>query len=225
MNSKGKLLSSAIAKYVIGLALVAVLLFVPAGTIDYSNGWLFMGVLFIPMLMLGVVLWVKSPELLRRRLDSKENRQTQQGIIKYLGLFFVIGFIVAGLDYRWGWSSVPSWISLGSAILFLIGYGLYGEVMRENMWLSRTIQVEKEQKVITTGLYGIVRHPMYSATLLMFLPMPLILGSWWAMPIFCLYVPLIVRRILDEEKLLFKELNGYKEHCAKLRWRLIPYIW
>ena len=225
MNSKGKLLLGAIAKCIVGFIMITLLLFVPAGTIYYSNGWLFMGILFIPMLMLGVVIWVKSPDLLRRRLDSKEKRQIQQGVIKYSGLLFVIGFVVAGLDYRCGWSSVPSWISISSAVLFLFGYTLYGEVMRENIWLSRTIQVEKEQNVITTGFYSIVRHPMYSATLLMFLPMPLILGSWWAVPIFCLYIPLIVRRILDEEKLLLNELNGYKEYCAKRHWRLIPLVW
>ena len=168
---------------------------------------------------------VKSPDLLQRRLDSKEKRHTQQGVVKYSGLLFVIGFIVAGLDYRWGWSSMPYWLSFSGAALFLIGYAIYGEVMRENIWLSRTIQVEKEQKVISTGLYGIVRHPMYSATLLMFIPIPLILGSWWAMPIFFLYIPIIVRRILDEESLLLNELDGYKEYCANLRWRLIPFIW
>lgn len=225
MNSKGNLLLGAVAKCVVGFIMIALLLFVPAGTICYSNGWLLMGILFIPMIILSVVMWVKSPDLLRRRLDSKEKRQTQQEVIKYSGLLFVIGFVVAGLDYRWGWSSVPSCISISSAVLFLFGYALYGEVMRENIWLSRTIQVEKGQKVITTGLYGIVRHPMYSATLLMFLPMPIILGSWWAVPIFCAYIPLIVRRILDEEKLLINELDGYEEYCAKRRWRLIPLVW
>ena len=184
-----------------------------------------MGVLFVPMLILGVVMWFRSPDLLRRRLDSKEKRQTQQGVIKYSGLLFIIGFIVAGLDYRWSWSVVPSWVSYSGVVLFLVGYALYGEVMRENVWLSRTIHVDSEQQVVSTGLYGVVRHPMYTATLLMFLSIPLILGSYVSLIVFLFYIPLLVVRIGDEERLLRSELKGYNEYCNRVRWRLIPYVW
>lgn len=225
MSTKGKLLLNAAIKGVMGFVLVALLIFAPAGTIEFNNGWLFMGILFIPMLIMGIVMWLKCPDLLRRRLYSKEKRQTQQGVVKFSGLLFIIGFVIAGLDYRLGWSSIPNWVSLCGAALFLIGYALYGEVMRENMWLSRTIHIEDDQKIVTTGLYSIVRHPMYTATLLMFLPVPIILGSWWAIPIFSLYIPIIIRRILDEESLLLNDLSGYTEYCNKLRWRLIPFVW
>ena len=225
MSTKGKLLLNAAIKGVMGFVLVALLIFAPAGTIEFNNGWLFMGILFIPMLIMGIVMWLKCPDLLRRRLYSKEKRQTQQGVVKFSGLLFIIGFVIAGLDYRLGWSSIPNWVSLCGAALFLIGYALYGEVMRENMWLSRTIHIEDDQKIVTTGLYSIVRHPMYTATLLMFLPIPIILGSWWAIPIFSLYIPIIIRRILDEESLLLNDLSGYTEYCNKLRWRLIPFVW
>lgn len=225
MSTKGKLLLNAAIKGVMGFVLVALLIFAPAGTIEFNNGWLFMGILFIPMLIMGIVMWLKCPDLLRRRLDSKEKRNTQQGVVKFSGLLFIIGFVIAGLDHRLGWSSIPNWVSLSGAALFLIGYALYGEVMRENMWLSRTIHVEDDQKVVTTGLYSIVRHPMYTATLLMFLPIPIILGSWWAIPVFSLYIPIIIRRILDEESLLLNDLSGYTEYCNKLRWRLIPFVW
>ncbi|MBQ2046299.1 MAG: isoprenylcysteine carboxylmethyltransferase family protein [Muribaculaceae bacterium] len=225
MSTKGKLLLNAAIKGIMGCVIVALLIFIPAGTFDFNNGWLLMGILFIPMLIMGIVMWLWCPDLLRRRLDSKEKRNTQQGVVKFSGLLFIIGFVIAGLDYRLGWSSIPNWVSLCGAALFLIGYALYGEVMRENMWLSRTIHVEDDQKVVTTGLYSIVRHPMYTATLLMFLPVPIILGSWWAIPIFSLYIPIIIRRILDEESLLLNDLSGYTEYCNKLRWRLIPFVW
>ena len=225
MSTKGKLLLNAAIKGVMGFVLVALLIFAPAGTIEFNNGWLFMGILFIPMLIMGIVMWLWCPDLLRRRLDSKEKRNTQQGVVKFSGLLFIIGFVIAGLDYRLGWSSVPNWVSLSGTALFLIGYALYGEVMRGNMWLSRTIHVEDGQKIVTTGLYSIVRHPMYTATLLMFLPIPIILGSWWAIPIFSLYIPILIRRILDEESLLLNDLSGYTEYCNKLRWRLIPFVW
>ena len=225
MSTKGKLLLNAAIKGVIGFVIVALLIFIPAGTFDFNKGWLLMGILFIPILIMGIVMWLWCPDLLRRRLDSKEKRNTQQGVVKFSGLLFIIGFVIAGLDYRLGWSSIPNWVSLSGAALFLIGYALYGEVMRENMWLSRTIHVEDGQKVVTTGLYSIVRHPMYTATLLMFLPIPIILGSWWAIPIFSLYIPIIIRRILDEESLLLNDLSGYTEYCNKLRWRLIPFVW
>lgn len=225
MSTKGKLLLNAVIKGIMGGIIVALLIFMPAGTFDFNNGWLLMGILFIPMFIMGIVMWLWCPDLLRRRLDSKEKRHTQLGVVKFSGLLFIIGFVIAGLDHRWGWSSVPNWVSLSGAALFLVGYVLYGEVMRENMWLSRTIHVEDNQKVVTTGLYSIVRHPMYAATLLMFLPIPIILGSWWAIPIFSLYIPIIVCRILDEESLLLNDLSGYTEYCNKLRWRLIPFVW
>ena len=225
MSKKGKLLLKATTKALVGCVLIALLLFAPAGTLAYTNGWLFIGILFIPMSIMGLVMWLQSPDLLRRRLESKEKRQAQQGVIKFTGLLFVMGFIVAGLDYRYEWSSIPFELTICSALLFLIGYAMYAEVMRENVWLSRTIHVEAEQEVITTGLYSIVRHPMYTATLLMFIPIPFILGSWWSLPIFLLYIPIIMHRILDEEKLLLNELKGYKEYCTQLRWRLIPFIW
>ena len=225
MTDKTKLLLTAATKAIAGCVIMGLLIFAPAGTLSYQGAWLLLGILFVPMTVMGIIMYIKSPELLRRRLASKEKRSTQQGVIKLSGLIFVAGFIIAGLDYRWGWSDVPQWVVYGSALLFLVGYALYGEVMRENVWLSRTVRVEDEQEVITTGLYGIVRHPMYTATLLMFLAMPLVLGSWWAGLIFTLYIPVIVRRILDEEKLLRAELKGYNDYCLKLCWRLIPYIW
>lgn len=225
MNNRKELLFKALTKGIAGCIIIALLLFVPAGTLAYRNAWLLMGILFIPMLIMGTVMLFASPQLLQRRLESKEKRHTQQGVIKYSGLLFVIGFIVAALDYRWGWSLMPSCITGCGALLFLVGYALYGKVMHENVWLSRTINVEKEQEVITTGLYAIVRHPMYTATLFMFLSIPLVLGSWWAIPIFLLYIPIIVSRILDEEKLLREELKGYEEYCAQQRWRLIPGVW
>lgn len=221
----GKLFVGALVKAVFGFVLMAALLFLPAGTLHYPGGWLLLGVLFIPMLLFGTVLFVKSPELLRRRLDAKEKRSAQKGVVKFSALIFILTFIVAGLDFRYGWSVVPDWVTYSAAVLFLLGYALYAEVMRENIWLSRTIKVESEQQVITTGLYSIVRHPMYSATLLMFLPIPLILGSWWGVPVMLHYVSIIKRRIEDEEKLLRLELKGYSEYCDKLPWRLIPYIW
>ncbi|MBQ5748380.1 MAG: isoprenylcysteine carboxylmethyltransferase family protein [Bacteroidales bacterium] len=221
----GKLFVGALVKAVVGFVLMAALLFLPAGTLHYSGGWLFLGVLFIPMLLFGTVLFVKSPELLRRRLDAKEKRSAQKDVVEFSGLIFILTFIVAGLDFRYGWSDVPDWVRYSAAVLFLLGYVLYAEVMRENMWLSRSVKVEQGQQVITTGLYGVVRHPMYSATLLMFLPIPLILGSWWGVLVMWHYVLIIKRRILDEEKLLRLELKGYSEYCDKIPWRLIPYLW
>ena len=221
----GKLFVGALVKAVVGFVLMAALLFLPAGTLHYSGGWLLLGVLFIPMLLFGTVLFVKSPELLRRRLDAKEKRSAQKDVVEFSGLIFILTFIVAGLDFRYGWSVVPDWVRYSAAVLFLLGYVLYAEVMRENMWLSRSVKVEQGQQVITTGLYGVVRHPMYSATLLMFLPIPLILGSWWGVPVMWHYVLIIKRRILDEEKLLRLELKGYSEYCDKIPWRLIPYLW
>ena len=181
--------------------------------------------LFIPMLVMGVVMLIFSPELLSRRLASKEERSTQQGVVRYTGLLFILSFVVAGLDFRYGWSQMPQWSVWTAMGLFLLGYGLYGEVMRENVWLSRNITVEQGQQVVSTGLYSIVRHPMYTSTIVMFLVMPLVLGSYWALIPMLFYIPIIAIRILDEEQLLNSDLEGYTEYCAKVRWRLIPFIW
>lgn len=219
------LIISAATKMALGIAIIALLLFLPAGTWAYSGAWRFVALLFIPMLIMGIAMLILSPELLSRRLQTKEKRTTQQGVVRYSALIFIIGFVVAGLDFRNEWSVLPSWAIHTASTLFIIGYALYGEVMRENIWLSRTITVESEQEVITTGLYSVVRHPMYSATVIMFLSIPFILGSLWAVIPFLCYIPIIVIRILDEEKLLRKELRGYTDYCNTVRWRLVPLIW
>ena len=220
-----KLIISALTKFVLGVILLGILIFLPAGTLSYLGGWLFMGVLFIPMLVMGIVMLVKSPALLEKRLDAKEKRGKQNGIVKLSGLVFLGGFLISAFDFRCGWSRVPLWAMLSAAVLFLVGYAMYAEVMRENAYLSRTIEVQEGQRVICTGLYGIVRHPMYLATLLMFLPIPLILGSLWGLIPFALYPAVIIARIIDEEKLLAAELSGYSEYKTKVKYRLIPFIW
>lgn len=220
-----KLCLSALVKVVMGVALVGALLFLPAGTLAYDGAWRLCIVLFVPMLVMGVVMFVLSPELLRRRLASREERATQRGVVRYAGLLFVVSFVVAGLDFRYGWSVMPPWMVWCAVIIFLLGYALYGEVMRENVWLSRNITVAEGQQVVTTGLYGIVRHPMYTSTIFMFLAMPLVLGSCWAMLSMILYIPVIIIRIKDEERLLIADLAGYQEYCQKVRWRLLPYMW
>ena len=220
-----KLLISALLKFVLGVILVGILVFLPAWTINYPNGWLFMGILFIPMFIVGIVLFIKSPFLLEKRLNNKEKQKTQQGVVKLSGLMFFGGFIVSSLDFRFGWSKVPVWVVIVAVGLFLIGYVMYAFVLKQNAYLSRTIKVETNQKVISTGLYGVVRHPMYLATLLMFLPMPLILGSFYGLIAFTLYPVIIVIRLLNEEKVLCSELDGYKEYQDKVRYRLIPFIW
>ena len=216
---------SALAKVVAGIVLLGLLLFWPAGTLAYSGAWRLFSVLFIPMVVMGVAMFILSPELLRRRLASKEERTTQQGVVRYTGLLFIISFVVAGLDFRYEWSQMAHGVVWGATILFLVGYGLYGEVMRENVWLSRNITVEQGQQVVSTGLYGIVRHPMYTSTILMFLAMPVVLGSYWATLPMVLYIPIIAIRIKDEEQLLRADLKGYTEYCDRVRWRLLPYIW
>ena len=220
-----KLVLSALVKCFCGVVLMALLLFVPAGSLCYEGAWRLMLILFVPMLVLGVVLLAVAPELLRKRLSSREKRSTQSGVVKLSGLVFVASFVVAGLDYRFGWSDVSLVVEIVAIALFLIGYALYWEVMRENEWLSRTIEVSDGQQVVQTGLYGIVRHPMYLATLLMFLSMPLVLDSWWAFWPMLLYIPVIVVRTIDEERLLRKELNGYEEYCQRVKWRMLPLIW
>jgi protein-S-isoprenylcysteine O-methyltransferase Ste14 len=220
-----RLILSALTKFILGLALVGALLFLPAWTLDYTGAWLFLGVLFIPMLLMGIVMLCKSPDLLRKRLDGKEKQATQRGVVGLSGLMFLGGFIVSALDHRFGWSCVPLWCVIAASVLFLGGYAMYAEVMRENVYLSRTIEVQEGQRVIDTGLYGIVRHPMYSATLLLFLSMPIVLGSVWSFLIFLAYPFIIAARLKDEEKFLEEELEGYREYKKKVKYRLIPFIW
>ena len=220
-----KLLISAITKFLFGIVLVGLLVFLPAGSFNYFNGWLFMGILFIPIFIAGIVMILKNPELLKKRLDGKETEKEQSLVVKLSGLMFLAGFIVAGLGYRFGWYILPKGVSIGAAVVFLLAYVLYAEVMRENTYLSRTIQVQENQKVIDTGLYGIVRHPMYSATVLLFLAMPLVLGSVFSFIIFLAYPFIIAKRIKGEEELLEKELEGYGEYKQKVKYRLIPFIW
>lgn len=216
---------SALVKVVMGIVLIGVLLFLPAGTLAFAGAWRLFAALFIPMLIMGVAMFILSPELLRRRLASKEERTAQQGVVRYTGLLFIISFVVAGLDFHYGWSAMPQWLVWGAIALFLLGYVLYGEVMRENVWLSRNIRVEQGQSVVSSGLYSIVRHPMYTLTIVMFLTMPLVLGSYWALIPMLFYIPIIALRILDEEQLLHSDLAGYTEYCAKVRWRLLPFVW
>ena len=225
MEIRVKLVLNAITKYLMGIILIGALLFLPAWTFAYLGAWLLIAVLFVPMLIMGIVLFIKKPSLLEKRLNNKEKEKTQKGVIAFSGLMFPAGFVVSALDFKFGWSSMPLWLVISAAVLFLIGYGLYAEVMRENAYLSRTVEVQEDQTVISTGLYGIVRHPMYLATLLMFLPMPLILGSFWGLIPFALYPVVIVFRIINEEKVLTEGLNGYAEYKVKVKYRLIPFIW
>lgn len=220
-----KLFLEAIVKFTCGLLMVGLLIFLPAGTLDYANGWLLIGLLFGPMLLAGFVMLAKSPDLLRKRLDAKEKQGTQKGVLAYAGLMFIAGFVVAGLDFRFGWSCVPGWLVTTGSVLFLVAYALYAEVMRENAYLSRTIKVEAGQTVVDSGMYGIVRHPMYAVTVLLFLMIPLILGSWYALIVFAVYPAIIVVRLKDEEELLTRELPGYEAYKQKVRYRLIPFIW
>ena len=220
-----KLALSALIKFTFGLALVGALLFLPAGSLAFFNAWLFIGLLFVPMLILGIVLLVRSPDLLKKRLDAKEKQNAQKGVVAISALLFLAGFIVAGLDFRFGWSHMPAWaVAVASGIL-LISYALYCEVMRENAYLSRTIEVQNGQKVVDTGLYGIVRHPMYAVTIWLFLAIPVLLGSLYALLCFLPYIPVIVVRILNEEKLLSAELDGYEEYKRRVKYRLLPLIW
>ena len=220
-----ELFLSAVTKFAAGVLLVALLIFLPAGTIHFPGGQLLMGVLFIPMFLAGVVMMLKNPALLRSRLNAKEKEAEQDLVIKLSGLMFLCGFILAGLDFRFGWSRLPGWVRILGAVLFLGAYALFAEVLRENTWLSRTIEVQEGQSVVSTGLYGIVRHPMYSATLLLFLTIPLVLGSLIALPVFLLNPLLLISRIKHEEAFLEKELKGYKEYMQKVKYRLIPFIW
>ena len=220
-----KLFIQAILKLLLGVVLVGVLVFLPAGTLSFFNGWLLMGVLFIPMFLAGFVMMAKNPGLLKLRLNAKEKQKDQDLVVKLSGLMFLAGFIVAGLGVRFNWYVLPKSVTIGGAVAFLIAYVLYAEVLRENTYLSRTIEVQENQKVIDTGLYGIVRHPMYSATLLLFLSMPIVLGSIYSFLIFLVYPFIIAKRIKGEERFLEKELEGYQEYKKKVKYRLIPFIY
>ena len=220
-----KLAIRALIKFLLGVVLVGAMLFVPAGSMRYPNAWLFLGLLFLPMLIFGTVLLFKSPALLEKRLDAKEKESTQKGVLAAAALLFVAGFVVAGLDYRFGWSHVPSWVVCIASLVLLASYGMYVEVMRENAYLSRSVKVEQGQQVVDTGLYGIVRHPMYAVTVWLFLSIPVVLGSWWSLLCFLPYVAVIVLRIGNEEALLERELAGYAEYKKRVKYRLFPWIW
>ena len=220
-----KLLLDAVKKTVAGIILIGLLLFLPAGTMQYWNGWLFCAVLFVPVVIMGVVLFLKAPDLLRKRLQEKEEQAEQKSVVALSGLMFVGGFVLAGLDFRFGWSGMPDWIVYTAAVLFVVGYGLFAEVMRENAYLSRTVEVQEDQVVVDTGLYGLVRHPMYSATVLMFLAMPVILGSCVSFVVFLVYPFLIAKRIRNEEQVLEEGLQGYAEYKEKVKYRMVPFIW
>jgi len=220
-----KLLINALTKFLCGLLIVGLLLFLPAGTLSYTYGWLFIGLLFVPMLIAGLVMFFKSPDFLAKRLEAKEKQATQKGVVALSGLMFVAGFVVAGLDFRFGWSKMPAAVTAVASVLFLVAYVLYGEVMRENAYLSRTVKVEEGQTVVDTGLYGVVRHPMYMATILLFLMIPVVLGSWYALIAFAFYPAIIIVRLRDEEELLTGELPGYAEYKQRVKYRIIPFIW
>lgn len=220
-----KLFFEAIIKIILGILLVGLLIFLPAGTLNYFNGWLLCGILFIPMFIAGIIMMIKSPELLKRRLSAKEKIGEQKIVILLSLLMFICGFVLAGLDFRFEWIKLPNFVSIIGCILFIIAYLLYAEVLRENVYLSRTIEVSENQKVIDTGLYSIVRHPMYMATVILFLSMPLVLGSIISFIVFLIYPFIIIKRLKNEEEFLEKELKGYKEYKEKVKYRLIPFIW
>ncbi len=220
-----KLFAQALIKFFSGLILVGLLLFLPAGTLKYKEAWLLIGILFVPMFIAGLVMMKKSPELLKKRLSAKEEQTEQKEVIAFSGLMFLAAFILAGLSYRFGWLRLPFAVSIIGAVIFLISYALYAEVLRENAYLSRTIEVQEDQKVVDTGLYGIVRHPMYAVTVFLFLSMPLVLGSLISFLIMLFYIPIIVKRIKNEEEVLKEGLPGYTEYLGKVKYRLIPFIW
>ena len=220
-----KLLAQGLLKMLSGMLIVGLVLFLPAGSWNYFNGWLFCGLLFLPMLVLGALLLWKAPALLEKRLNTKEQEKPQMAVVAVSSLLFLAAFVAAGLDFRFGWTHVPIWLVCLAAVLQLAAYGLYAEVMRENAWLSRTVEVQENQKVIDTGLYGIIRHPMYTATILLFLAMPLVLGSWVSFAIMLLYPVVIVFRIRNEEQVLEAGLAGYREYKQRVRCRLLPFIW
>ena len=220
-----KLFFQAIIKFLLGIIIVGALLFIPANTFEYWNGWLFMGILFVPMFIAGIILMIKNPELLRKRLNAREKENEQKCVLLFSGLMFIAGFIVAGLNYRYSWIVLHNAVTIISSILFIIAYILYAEVLRENTYLSRTIEVQENQKVIDTGLYGIVRHPMYAVTIVLFLSIPLILGSIISFFIFLIYPFIIAKRIKNEEAVLERDLKGYAEYRKKVRYKMIPFVW
>ena len=220
-----KLFCQAISKFIIGLVMVGVLIFLPAGSFMYWQGWLLIGILFVPMFIAGLIMMKKSPELLRKRLNEKEEETEQKTVIMLSGIMFLAAFVVAGLNFRFGWIVLPEWVSYAGAIIFLAAYALYAEVLRENAYLSRTVEVQQDQKVIDTGLYGVVRHPMYMSTLLLFLAMPLVLGSIISFVITLAYIPIIAKRIGNEEKVLEDGLPGYAEYKNKVKRKVVPFIW
>ena len=220
-----KLLINAVLKFVMGLLLVSALLFLPAGTLGYMNAYLFIGLLFIPMFILGIILFLKAPALLEKRLSAKEKEKTQKGAVALSGLLFIAGFVVAGLDFRFEWSHVPFWVVIIFSFVLLVSYALYAEVMRENAYLSRTVEVQENQRVVDTGLYSIVRHPMYAVTLWLFISIPIVLGSWWSLLCFLPYIAVIVVRIINEERVLESGLEGYSEYKKRVKYRLLPFVW
>ena len=220
-----RLFFEAIIKFTLGVVLIGALIFLPAGTFAYAGGWLLMGILFIPMFGAGLVMMAKNPSLLASRLDAKEKEREQSIVVKLSGLMFIVGFVLAGLDFRFGWVRLPFYVNIVASIVFIIAYLLYAEVLRENTYLSRTIKVVEGQKVVSTGLYGIVRHPMYFATILLFMSMPLVLGSLVSFVVFLAYPFIIAARIKNEEEVLSCELDGYEEYKQKVKYRMIPFIW
>lgn len=225
MKVKEKITVQALSKFLMGLVLIGLLLFLPAGTIHYPCGWLLVAVLFVPMFIAGVVMLFRSPELLKKRLDAKEKEVEQKSVVALSGVMFIAAFVVAGLNFRYSWIVMPSWAVWSAVAVFLLSYVMYAEVLRENAYLSRTIEVQENQKVVDTGLYGIVRHPMYLATILLFLSMPLVLGSLPSFVIMLTYIPLIVKRIRNEEKVLLNGLDGYAAYCRRVKYKIIPFIW
>lgn len=223
MNAR--LFASALTKYAAGVVLVGCLLFIPAGTISWWQGWLFMALLFAPMFIAGIVMMAKAPDLLRKRLNAKEEEGQQRTVLALSALMFIAAFVVAGLGRRLGWPALPEWVSYAGAAVFLASYVLYAEVMRENAYLSRTIEVQEGQHVVDAGLYGIVRHPMYSVTLFLFLSIPIVLGSVFSFAIMLAYIPIIAKRIRNEEEVLEAGLDGYRDYKTRVKWRLVPGIW
>ena len=218
-------MASASIRFLMGLVLVGLLLFLPAGTLHYPCGWLLVAVLFVPMFIAGVVMLFRSPQLLEKRLDAKEKEAEQKSVVALSGVMFIAAFVVAGLNFRYSWTVMPSWVVWSAVAVFLLSYIMYAEVLRENAYLSRTIGVQENQKVIDTGLYGMVRHPMYSATVLLFLSMPLVLGSLPSFVIMLVYIPLIAKRMRNEEAILLEGLNGYADYCSRVKYKIIPFIW
>jgi len=220
-----RLLLNGLVKFIFGFVLVGALIFWPAGGFDYVNGWLFIALLFVPIFILGAILLVKAPKLLEKRLSGKEKEKTQKGVVAWSALLFIGGFIVAGLDHRYSWSHVPFWAVILASVILLVSYALYALVMKENAYLSRTVEVQEGQKVVDRGLYSVVRHPMYAVTIWLFLSIPVVLGSWWALLCFSPYIFVVVVRIINEEKVLSEGLEGYEDYKKRVKYRLLPFVW